>query len=141
MQKQEKFLFEGHRSTFCIKEPFGIEHPHLHIKCSLYVYSRVQGSLIFKQNSIISIHSKYCIFSDFIVPVIPTSSPHCLHHPHKVPMWSTHPPWLWSHCLHPTWSPHCPHVVPTILVVPTLSPSSPHCLEGPYIIPNPPDSH
>ena len=51
MQKQEKYLLEGHRSnkdvTFWvenIKVPFGIGHPHLHIRSSLYVCRRVQGS-------------------------------------------------------------------------------------------------
>ena len=33
-----------------IKVPFGIGHPHLHIKPSLYVCRKVQGSQIFKQN-------------------------------------------------------------------------------------------
>ena len=94
----------------------------------------------------------YGIFSDFVVPMVPTLSPssprrpchshiipvssplspHHLHSPQKVPMWS---PWLWSPWspLLSLWSP--PHVVP---VVPM---SSPHCLEGPHIIPNPTDTH
>ena len=53
VQKQEKILLEGHSSTFWVKKikvPFGIGHPHLHIKPSLYVCRRVQGSQIFKQN-------------------------------------------------------------------------------------------
>ena len=33
-----------------IKVPFGIGNPHLHIKPSLYVCRRIQGSQIFKQN-------------------------------------------------------------------------------------------
>ena len=139
---------------------FGIGHPHLHMNCSLHVWGRVQGSQIFKRNSIISIHSKsYGIFSDFVVPVVPTLSPCRPRHPHiitvlspsspcrphspqKVPMWS---PWLWS-----PWSP--PHVVPVVPmlsllspchprrphIIPVLSLSSPHRLEGPHIIPNPP---
>ena len=54
MQKQENFVLEGHRSTFlgqkhksaiCDRTP-----PHLHIKPSLYVCRKVQGSQIFKQN-------------------------------------------------------------------------------------------
>ena len=58
MQKQEIFLLEGHSSTFlgpkhksaiCDRTP-----SHLHIKPSLYVCRRVQGSQIFKQNWIIS---------------------------------------------------------------------------------------
>ena len=59
--KPGKFFFEGHRSIFCIKVPFGIGHPHLHNKCSLHVCGRVQGSQIFKQNSIILIRSKVIV--------------------------------------------------------------------------------
>ena len=45
-----------------IKVPFGIRHPpYLHIKPSLYVCRRVQGSQIFKQNWIISIHSRVIV--------------------------------------------------------------------------------
>ena len=44
-----------------IKVPFGIGHPHLHIKPSLYVCMRVQGSQIFKQNWIISIRSRVIV--------------------------------------------------------------------------------
>ena len=65
MQKQENFLSEGHRSkkdrifwVQNIKVPFGIGYPHLHIKSSLYVCRRVQGSQIFKQNWIILICSR-----------------------------------------------------------------------------------
>ena len=116
--------------------------PHLHIKCSLYVCRRVQGSQIFKQNSIISIRSKVMAFlvislspwsphrphHPHIIPIIPTSSllssPHP-HSPQKVPMWS---PWLWS-----PWSPlhvvpvapHCPHHPHVIPVIPTSSPIIP----------------
>ena len=64
MQKQEIFLLEGHWSTFLgknIKVPFGIGHPHLHIKPSLYVCRRVQGSQIFKQNWIVSICSRLIV--------------------------------------------------------------------------------
>ena len=57
VQKQENFLLEGHRSKKDvliwlqnIKVPFGIGHPHLHIKPNLYVCRRVQGSQIIKQN-------------------------------------------------------------------------------------------
>ena len=58
------FLLEGHRNTFWIKNikvPFVIGHPHLHIKSSLYVCRRVQGLQIFKQNWIISIHSRVIV--------------------------------------------------------------------------------
>ena len=111
--------------------------PHLHIKCSLYVCSRVQGSQIFKQNSIILICSKVIAFlvilwsphgphHPHIVAVVPMSSPHHPHCPQKVPMWSPHPHGCGLHGLHPTWSPHPhgPHVIP---VIPTSSLLSPHC--------------
>ena len=44
-----------------IKVPFWIGHPHLHIKHSLYVCRRFQGSQIFKQNWIISIRSRVIV--------------------------------------------------------------------------------
>ena len=60
---------EGHRSTF-----LGQKHksaiwdrtpPHLHIKPSLYVCRRVQGSQIFKQNgNYLDSFKFYCIFSN-----------------------------------------------------------------------------
>ena len=120
-------------------------HPHLHINCSLCVWGRVQGSQIFKQNSIISIRSKVMAFlvillspwspcrpcHPHVIPVSSPSFPGHPHSPHKVPMWS---PWLWSPWspLLSPWSP--PHVVPTpcgprgphvIHVIPTLSPCHP----------------
>ena len=83
-----------------------------------------------------------------VIPITPTSSLLSTHHPHspqKVPMWSPHPPWLWSPLTPPgtMWGqrrqhgrcPCHPHVIP---VIPT---SSPCCLEGPHIISNPPDTH
>ena len=140
--KTGKFFFKGHQSTFWIQMQFGIGHPHLHINCSLHVWGRVQGSQIFKQNSIISIRSKVMAF---LVILLSPWSPHCPRHPHiiltslpssphhphstqKVPMWS---PWLWSPLSPPLspWSP--PHVVPMVPMVPTLFPSSPH---HPHII-------
>ena len=115
--KTGKKFSEGHRSTFCIKVPFGIGHP-LHIKCSLYVCSRVQGSQIFKRNSIISIHSKVMAFlvislspcvpcGPHIIPIIPMSS--C--HPNVVPTSS-----LSSPC-----HPHSPQV-PIVPIIPTSFP-------------------
>ena len=136
---QEHFL---HKSTIWDRTP-----PHLHIKC-LHVCRRVQGSQIFKRNSIISIHSKVMAFlvillspcgprGPHIVPVIPTSSlssPCCPHCPHVIPIASRRSPCGPHGCglrgLHPMlsplspWSPHCPHIIPT------LSRRS-------YIIPNP----
>ena len=83
---------------------------HLHhevSKCSLYVCSRVQGSQIFKRNSIISICSKVIAF--LVISLSPWS-PHC---PHIVSM----------------LSPHCPHhlhVIPIVFIILTSSIWSPH---------------
>ena len=55
---------EGHRSTSLCqkhKSAIWIGHPHLHIKPSLYVCRRVQGSQIFKQNWIILIRSRVIV--------------------------------------------------------------------------------
>ena len=66
--KRGKFLIRGsqeQKHTFLvqnIKVPFGIGHPHLHIKCSLYVCRRVQRSQIFKQNWIILIRSSFIAY-------------------------------------------------------------------------------
>ena len=100
--------------------------PQLYINCSVYVWGRVQGSQIFKQNSIISIHSKG-IFSDFIVsvvPVVPTlslSSPHCPCHPHVIPMSSPSSP---HHSHSPRRSPCGPHSCGLRGLHPMLSPLS-----------------
>ena len=128
-----KKIFEGHWSTFWIKMPFGIGHPHLHINCILHVWGRVQGSQIFKRNSIISICSKVMAFlvillspwsprcprGPHVIPVIPMSSP-C--HPHIVPIAPRRSP-----CgLHDLWSPLSPpYVVP---VVPMSSPHHPRVI-------------
>ena len=121
--------------------------PHLHINCSLHVWGRVQGSQIFKQNSIISICSKVIAFLVILLSprgphvvlalsprhphIIPTSSPCHPHHPHIVPIAPRRSPCgphgLWS--LVSTCCPCCPNVIPT------LSPSSPRCLRHPHIIP------
>ena len=138
--KTGKFFFRGSPEHFLHKNTIWDRTlPHLHINCSLHVWGRVQGSQIFKQNSIILIRSKVMAFlvislslwsphspvvptsssssphRPCVIPIVPTSSPHHPHSPQKVPMWS---PWLWS--LLSLWSP--PHVVP---VVPTSSASSP----------------
>ena len=126
--------------------------PYLHINCSLHVWRRVQGSEIFKRNSIILIRSKVMAFlvillspwsprcpcHPHVVPVSSPSSPCRPHSPQKVSMWS---PWLWSPWspLLSPWSP--PHVVPTpccprgphiVPVIPMLSSCHPRC---PHVIP------
>ena len=137
--KTGKKISTGHRSSFLIKLSFGIGHPPLYIKCSVYVWGRAQGSKIFKRNSIISICSKVVAFLVIllspwsprgphhprIISVIPMLSPLSPHHPHspqKVPMWSLSSPL--SPLSPPMLSPSSPrrpchpHVVP---VIPTLS--------------------
>ena len=145
MQKQEKKFFEGHRSTFWIKMPFGIEHPpptHQLQSTCVQEGSRVPN-LQMEFNYLDSFKS-YGIFSDFVVPmwslsslhhphiipIVPTSSSHCPHHPHRphiIPIAPRRSP-----CgLHGLWSPWSPHVP----VIPTLSPSSPHHPHCPHVIP------
>ena len=55
--KRCTFLGPKHKSAICDRTP----PPHLHIKPSLYVCRRVQGSQIFKQNWIISIRSRVIV--------------------------------------------------------------------------------
>ena len=149
MQKQEKKFFEGHRSTFWIKMQFGIGHPPPTHQLQSTCVGRVQGSQIFKQNSIISIRSKvmaflvillspwspHCPRCPHVIPVIPTSSPHHPHHPHIIPiapMWSPCGPHGCGlrgllHCLrglHPMLSPWSPSSL-----------SSPHHPRHPHMIP------
>ena len=157
--KTGKKNFQGSQEQFLDKTVIWDRTPsQLYIKCSVYVWGWAQGYQIFKQNSIISIHSKVMAFlvislsplspchprCPHIIPVSSSSFPHCPHSPQKVPMWF---PWLWSPwSLLSPWSP--PHVVP---VVPTSSPSSPcHPRVVPVIPtssrrsphhPNPPDTH
>ena len=140
--KTEKNFFQGSPEHFLHKNAIWDRTPsHLHINCSLHVCRRVQGSQIFKRNSIISIRSKvmaflvillspwsphcpHCPCHPHIIPVSSPSSPHHPHSPQKVPMWS---PWLWS-----LWSP--PHVVPVVPIIPTLSLLSPCHPHHPHIV-------
>ena len=84
----------------------------------------------------------YGIFSDFVVPVVPMSSPCCPRRPHVVPIAPRRSPCGLHGCglrclrgLHPMlspWSPCCPHVV---TVVPTSSLWSPRCPHSPQKVP------
>ena len=138
--KTGKKIFRGSPEHFLHKNAiWDRTPPHLHINCSLHVCRRVQGSQIFKRNSIISFHSKvmaflvislspwspHCPRGPHIIPVIPMlslSPPHHPHSPQKVPMWS---PWSVVSVVSvvSTCCPRGPHVVP---VIPVSSPSSPH---------------
>ena len=140
--KQEK-NFRGSLEHFLDKNAiWDRTPPQLHINCSLHVWGGSRVPNLQTEFNYLDLFKSYGIFSDFLVPVVPTlspssqchpccphvipvssmSSPHHPHRPKKVPMWS---PWLWS-----PWSP--PHVVP---IVPTSSPSSPHHPHCPNIIP------
>ena len=125
--------------------------PQLHINCSVHVWGRVQGSQIFKRNSIISMSFLVISLSPWsprcphFVPVVPTSSPCRPRRPHIIPRAPRRSPCGLHGCglhglrclrgLHPMlspWSPccpRCPHVVP---VVPM---SSPCCPRHPHVIP------
>ena len=156
--KTGKIFIRGSQEHFLHKSAIWDRTPPLHIKCSLYVCRRVHGSQIFKQISIISIHSKVITFfvislspcgpcGPHIVPVIPTLSPSSPEGPYVV----LTPPMAVVSIVS---TPHGPHtsVVPMlsllcpchpchshiISVIPT---SSAQCLKGAYIIPNTPDGH
>ena len=165
MQKQEKKFFEGHRSTFWIKMPFGIGHPPpTHQLQSTCVGKGSRVPNLQTEFNYLDSFKSYGIFSDFVVPtwspsslcrplcphillVVPTTSPF-------IPMSSPLSPSS-SCCPHspqkvPMWSPWsvvstccpcrpgCPHIVP---VIPTLSRRSPHhpqCPRYPLHPPLPP---
>ena len=146
MQKQEKKNFRGSPEHFLDKNDiWDRTPPHLHINCSVHVWGRVQGSQIFKQNSIISIRSKVMAFlvislspwsphCPHVVPIIPTWSPCHPRCPHVIPRAPRRSPCGLHGCglrclrgLHPMlspWSPCCPHIVP---VISTSSPCHPQC--------------
>ena len=128
--KTGKFCFRGSPEHFLDKNAiWDRTPPHLHINYSLHVWGRVQGSQIFKQNSIISIHSKVMAF---LVILLSPWSPRCPRGPHVIPIAPRRSPCGSHGCgllcclrgLHPMLSPWSP-------VVPMSSPCHPHC---PHII-------
>ena len=142
--KRGKKNFRGSPDDFLHKNAIlDRTSPHLHIKCSLHVCGRVQGSQIFKQNSIISFCSKVmallvislspwsprCPRHPRIIPIVPTSCPHHPCHPHIVPIAPRRSPCGLHGCglsgLHPMFIP----------MVPMLSLSSPRHPCCPHIIP------
>ena len=148
--KTGKIFFRGSPEHFLYKNAiWDRTPPHLHINCSLHVWKRVQGSQIFKRNSIISIRSKVMAFlvislspwsprcprHPHIIAVIPISSLCHPHHPAIIPIAPRRCP-CGPHDLWSPWSPLSPwpppHVVPVVPVVPTSSSSSPH---HPHVIP------
>ena len=122
--KQEKKFFKGHWSDFWIKMAFGIGHPPPTHQLQSTCMGEGQGSQIFKQNSIILIHSKSMAF--LVISLSPWS-PHCPRPPHIVPIAPRRSPCgphgCGLHGLYPMlspWSPCHPHVIPV------LSPVHPH---------------
>ena len=139
--KTGKTFFRGSLEHFLDKNDiWDRTPPHLHINCSLHVWGRVQGSQIFKRNSIISICSKVMAFlvtllspwspccprGPHIVLVIPTSSLYRPRRPHVIPIAPEGPHVVSMTCglrclrgLHPmlspwsTSSPRHPHIIPT----------------------------
>ena len=140
--KPGTFFFEGHQSTFCIKMPFGIGHPPpTHQMQSTCVQEGSRVPNLQTEFNYLDSFKSYGIFSDFIVPVVPMSSPYCPRHPHVISIAPRRSPYGPHGCglrgLHPMlsplspWSPRHPHIISVICT------SSPHCLEGSHIIPNP----
>ena len=133
---QEKNFFEGHRSTFCIKMPFGIGHPPpTHQLQSTCVGEGSRVPNLQTEFNYLDSFKSYGIFSDFVVPVIPTLSLSFPHHPRVIPVIPIAP--RRSPCgPHDLWSPLSlwspPHVVP---VVPTSSLSSPCHPHHPHVVP------
>ena len=129
-----KKIFEGHWSTCWIKMPFGIGHPpptHQLQSTCVGEGSRVPN-LQMEFNYLDSFKS-YGIFSDFVVPMVPTLSPSSPCHPSRpyvIPiaprrspcgphdLWSALSLWSPPHVV-PTSSPHHPCVIP---IIPTSSP-------------------
>ena len=146
MQKQEIFFFEGHRSTFYIKMPFGIGHLPTYTSIAVYMcvggfkgpkssngiqLSRFSSKVMAFLVILLSLWSPHCPRCPHIIPVIPTSSP-C--HPHIIPIDPRRSPCgphgCRLHGLHPMlspWSPSSPHCPRHPHVIPIIPMSSPHC--------------
>ena len=112
--KTGKKLFQGSPEHFLHKNAIWDRTlPHLHINCSLHVCRRVQGSQIFKRNSIILIRSKVMAF---LVILLSPWSPHCPRHPHIIPVIP----------VIPTSFPSSPRLLRVIPIAPRRSPCGPH---------------
>ena len=116
VQKTGKFVFRGSTEHFLDKNAIWDRTPPTYTSIAVYMCGGIQGSQIFKQNSIISICSKVMAF--LVISLSPWS-PHCPHHP-------CHP-----HII-PVSSPCHPHVVP---IAPRRSQCGSHgcglrCLRG-----------
>ena len=142
--KTGKNFFEGHRSTFWIKMPFGIGHPpptHQLQSTCVGEGSRVPNlQTEFKLSRFVQ---KLWHFSDFVVPtwspvVLPSSpsSPHRPCHPHIVPTSSPHHPRCPHVPIATRRSPCGPHTSsPSSTCHPHRPPSSPCCPHSPQKVP------
>ena len=128
---------------------FGIGHPPpMHQLQSTCVEEGSRVPNLQTEFNYLDSFKSYGIFSDFIVPMVPTSSLCHPRHPHIVPIAPRRSPCGPHGCglgclcgLHPMLSPWSPCHPRHPHIIPVSSPSSPHHLEGPHIIPNPPDTH
>ena len=122
MQKQEKNFFEGHQSTLCIKMPFGIGHPPpTHQLQSTCVWEGSRVPNLQTEFNYLDSFKSYGIFSDFVVPLVPTLSPWSPHHPPSSMCCPCHPHII---PIAPRRSPCGPHG----LLVSVVSTCCPHCL-------------
>ena len=128
-----KIFFKGHRSTFWIKMPFGIGYPPpTHQLQSTCVGEGSRVPNLQTEFNYLNSFKSYGIFSDFIVPVVPTLSPCCPRHSHIIPIAPRRSPCgphgcglcglYCLHGLHPMLSPSSPHQPHVIPIIPTSSP-------------------
>ena len=141
--KTGKKIFEGHQSTFCIKMPFGIGHPPpTHQLQSTCVWEDSRVPNLQTEFNYLNSFKSYGIFSDFVVPMIPTLSPSSPHHPccpHIIPIAPRRSPCGPHGCglrgLHPMLSPSSPCHPRRPHVIPVSSPSCPHHPHSPQKVP------
>ena len=153
--KTGKKFFEGHRSTFWIKMPFGIGHPPpTHQSQSTCVGEGSRVPNLQTEFNYLDLFKSYGIFSDFVVPTWSPSSPSSPHHPHVVPVILPLSPHHPHHLRHPhvvpiaprrspcglhglvsTCCPRCPHHPHIVPVIPMSSPCHPRCPCCPHVVP------
>ena len=85
--KTGNFFFEGYQSTFWIKMPFGIGHPPpTHKLQSTCVGEASRVPNLQTEFNYLNSFKSYGIFSDFVVPMVPTLSPSFPHHSCVIPI-------------------------------------------------------
>ena len=130
--KTGKNFFRGSPEHFLDKNAiWDRTPPHLHINLqSTCVGEGSRVPNLQTEFNYLDSFKSYGIFSDFVVPVVPTLSllsprhPHVIpHHPHIIPIAPRRSP-CGPHDLWSPWSP--PHVVPMVPISSSLSPHRPH---------------